>query len=406
MRDAVRSRFDDEVARLARAVNIASGTHNLSGVRRVGKLYDEALRELGFETRWISLPDSLHRAGHLVAEHAGTSGPWILLIGHLDTVFEGDDQRWVREDTIGRGAGSSDMKGGNSVMLLALRALADAGRLRDMRVRVILTGDEESPGRPFAVSRAALLDLARRSNVALAFEGGTRSSISVTRRGASSWSLSVTAKQAHSAGVGGTSAGFGALYEGARILDGFRRVLASSEFAGATFNVGLAAGGTTVRADSTGTTFTAEGKTNIVSPRFDARGDLRFLDDVQRAAVRARMRQIVATPLPGARAEITFEDGYPAMPRTAAGDRLVALFDDVNRSLGYGPVTAQSATTRGAGDISFVAPFVPGMDGLGTSGGGSHSPTEFVYLPSLRLAAERAAILMSRLADGQGLATK
>ena len=142
-----------------------------------------------------------------------------------------------------------------------------------------------------------------------------------------------------------------------------------------------------------------EGRTNIIPPTLWLHGDLRYLRDQQRDSARAIMREIVSRPLPQATSEITFDEGaYPAMPRTPAGDRLVAEFDAVSRALGYGPVQAQDASTRGAGDVSFIAPIIPGMDGLGVSGAGAHSPNESVNLNSLRMAAERAAVLMARLA--------
>jgi len=394
VRDAVRTHYDASVALLARAVDIPSGTHNLAGVRRVGDLFATELQGLGFRTRWVDAPASMRRAGHLVAEHPG-QGARLLLIGHLDTVFEGDDQKWARQDSIAHGAGTGDMKGGDVAMVLALRALKEAGQLERMHVTVIMTGDEEAPGQPIEQSRTTLTELARASDVALAFEGGSRSQISVTRRGSSSWTLQVKARQAHSAGVFSEGAGYGAIYEGARVIDEFRRTLAGQP--GLTFNVGLVGGGTAATTDTSLTRITSEGKTNIIAPTFVARGDLRFLREAQKDSARAVMRAIVARPLAGATSTITFNDGYPAMPATDAGARLVAAFDGTSRALGYGAVQAQDASSRGAGDVSFVAPFIPGMDGLGVSGRGSHSPQESVSLPSLRMAAERAAVLMSRL---------
>ncbi|GLC24548.1 M20/M25/M40 family metallo-hydrolase [Roseisolibacter agri] len=394
MRDAVRAHYDASIDLLARAVDIPSGTHNLAGVRRVGDLFATELQQLGFRTRWVDAPAGMRRAGHLVAEHPG-QGARLLLIGHLDTVFEGDDQKWVRQDTIARGAGTGDMKGGDVAMVLALRALKEAGQLERMHVTVIMTGDEEAPGQPIAAARTTLTDLARASDVALAFEGGSRSQISVTRRGSSSWTLEVKARQAHSAGVFSEGAGYGAIYEGARVIDEFRRTLSGQP--GLTFNVGLVGGGTAAATDTSLTRITSEGKTNIIAPTFVARGDLRFLREAQKDSTRAAMRAIVARPLNGATSTITFTDGYPAMPATDAGARLVAAFDGTSRALGYGAVQAQDASSRGAGDVSFVAPFIPGMDGLGVSGRGAHSPQESVSLPSLRMAAERAAVLMSRL---------
>lgn len=395
LRDAVRARHDDAIALLARAVDIPSGTHNLAGVRRVGDLFAQELRQLGFDVRWVSLPDSLRRAGHLVAERRGTRGPRMLLIGHLDTVFEGENQGWVRTDTIARGAGTSDMKGGDVAMLLALRALHETGQLEGMAITVVMTGDEELPGRPLSIARAALIDAAKRSDVALAFEGGSATRVAIGRRGASTWTLRVRARQGHSSGIFSTGAGYGATYEGVRILDEWRRTMAGER--GLTFNVGLIAGGERVQLDSTGNAATVSGKDNIIPPDFVANGDLRFLRDAQLDSARTRMRAVLARALPGATAELTFEDGYPAMAVTPANERLLALFDGTSRALGYPAVESTAPESRGAGDVSFVAPFIPGIDGLGVDGRGSHSPQESVSLPSLRMSAERAAVFMARL---------
>lgn len=396
MRDAVSAHYAEAVTLLQRSVDIQSQTLNLPGVKRLADLYAGEFRSLGFDVSWVPLPDSLHRAGHLVAVHRGTVGPRMLLIGHLDTVFEGEGMGWsVTADTIGHGAGSSDMKGGDVVMILALRALSDAGRLKDMNVIAIMTGDEESAGRPLSVARAALLDAAKQSDLALGFEGGSGGLVAPGRRGASDWQLTVTARQAHSAGIFGRGTGYGASYEGVRILDEWRRQLAGER--GLTFNVGLLAGGVHVALDTTGWALTADGKSNAVPPIFRAKGDLRFLNDQQRDSARARMRAALSTPLNGATPEVEFADGYPAMPVTPEGMRLVSIFDEASRSLGYPAVVAQDPESRGAGDISFVAPFIPGIDGLGVSGGGAHSPRETVNLPSLKMQAERAAVMMSRL---------
>lgn len=393
IRDFVRAHHEEDVALLERAVNLPSGSQNVEGVRRVAELFAGELRALGFSVRITEPPPSTRRAGHLVAEHVGTRGPRLLLIGHLDTVFEGEGQRFVREDSVARGAGTSDMKGGDVALLAALRALSSAGVLDSARITVVMTGDEESPGAPLEEVRRPLVEAARRSDVALAFEGGSVGRAAVSRRGASSWTLTTSGRQAHSAGVFRT--GYGAIYEAARILEQFRTELAGDPTL--TFNPGLIAGGTAVTLDSSGTMATVSGKTNIIAPVARVQGDLRFLRESQKDSARARMRAIAARHLAATDAVLEFHDSYPAMPLTGAGRELLARFDAVSRALGYGPVAGDPPESRGAGDISFVAPFIAGIDGLGVSGRGAHSPDESVDLGSLRMAAERAAILMRRL---------
>jgi glutamate carboxypeptidase len=389
---------EEQIGLLERIVNIPSGSLNVAGVRAVGAVYRAELDALGFTTRWADMPAEMHRGGHLVAHRdakvRNESPRRLLLIGHFDTVFEGEGQKFVRADSIARGAGTSDMKGGDVILLYALKALAASGRLDLLDVTVVITGDEEASGRPLELARRDLIDAAKHTDVALSFEGGSRDLASITRRGSSGWVLKVTGRQAHSAGVFGGN--YGAIYEAARILNDFREQLVGES--GLTFNPGIIAGGADLTVDTSGYAYQVAGKTNIIAPAAEVKGDLRFLTEAQKEHARSVMREIVAKHLPGTSAEIVFEDSYPAMPLTPAGEAVIAQLDTVSRALGYPAVRAMDATRRGAGDLSFVAPYIPGIDGLGALGNGAHSPSETVHLPSLQMQTERAAVLMLRLA--------
>src|SRR5438093_5616033 len=158
MRSWVSQHHAEQVAFLQRVVDINSGTMNPAGVRAAGRAFGDELRALGFEVRWIDMPPSMQRAGHLFAERRGRGGRGkrLLLIGHLDTVFEGEGQRFVRLDTLAGGAGSTDMKGGDVVILYALKALQSVGALDGTRIVVALMGDEEDAGPLHLVSRKPL----------------------------------------------------------------------------------------------------------------------------------------------------------------------------------------------------------------------------------------------------------
>lgn len=394
IRDYVRSHSGEQIALLQRAVDIGSGTLNRRGVRQVGQLFAPELESAGFRSRWVTLPDSVGRAGHLFAERTGTRGRRLLLIGHLDTVFDGEGERFSRSDTIARGAGIADMKGGDVVVIYALKALQSVGALDGTRIIVALTGDEEDAGARFQLSRAPLVEAARRSDVALGFEEDAGRG-TIARRGMSGWQLTVTGRQGHSSGVFSPGSGYGAIYEAARILDTFRERLSTEQYL--TFNPALILGGTDVTYDSARYAGTTSGKDNIIARRAVARGDLRFISREQEARARQAMRDIVAQNLPQTSAMITFEDGNPAMPPTKGNYALLAVLDSVSRSLGYGPVEPLDPGRRGAGDISFVSDYVDALDGLGVVGRGSHSPAETVNLPSIQRATERAAVLIYRL---------
>src|ERR1700687_2833985 len=199
---SVEARLPEELAALEKVVNIDSGTFNAAGVREVGRYFQEQLEAIGFKTRWASMPEAMHRAGHLIAERVAPKGTGnrVLLIGHLDTIFEGQGHRFQRTGDTIRGAGIIDMKGGDIVVLYALKALHNAGMLEGGTVRVFLTGDEENPGTPTSVSRRDLVEVARQSDVAFSFEPDTGKAV-IGRRGLSTWALDVTGLQGHSAYV-------------------------------------------------------------------------------------------------------------------------------------------------------------------------------------------------------------
>lgn len=398
------SRVDAEAAQaielLAKTVDINSGTLNRAGVRRVADVFAPEFEKLGFAVRYEVLPDSLKRGGHLIAERKGTRGKRLLLIGHLDTVFEEDSpfQRFQRIDAnTASGPGVGDMKGGIVVMLYALRALHEAGALDNTSITVILTGDEESPGKPFAVARASLIQASRESDIALSFEWGARDADSdlfvIARRGYSEWTLRVTGKPAHSQSVFSEPTGAGAIFEASRILDRFYAEVRGER--NVTFNPALIVGGSEVAL--TAAAGTTAGKTNIVAASALVRGDLRTLTEEEMARTRDRMRAIVSQNLPHTTAEIAFVDGYPTMPATDGNRALLKQVDEINRALGLGAVRAFDPASRGAGDVSFVAKYVSAIDALGPVGSAPHTVNERVDLGSLRTASQRAAVLMYRL---------
>jgi len=396
IRAAIAASRDEQIAYLQRVVDIPSATLDLAGVRRVADVFRASFDSLGFTTTWVPMPDAMRRAGHLVAEHRGRPGAVrILLIGHFDTVVEPDGPNFMRQDSMARAVGGGDMKGGDVIILYALKALQAAGALKDLNVTAVFTGDEEDPGEPLAVTRQALIDAGHRSDVALAFEGGSRSIATVARRGSSGWRLTATGRQAHSAGIFGRGVGYGAIYELARILDGFRSQLSGEQYL--TFNVATVVGGTEVTYDTVANSGTAASKTNIVPRLAIAEGDLRFMTPEQLQRTRERMRAIVAQHLPGTDARITFIDAYPAMPLTDGNSRVLAVYDTSSQALGYGPVAPMDPGMRGAGDLSFVAPFMDGLEGLGALGTGAHAPAERVNLNALPMQTERAALTIERL---------
>lgn len=382
----------DFAADLGQAVQIDSATENLAGVRQLGELFARQLAELGFESRFVPLPASTGRAGHLVAEHRGTKGKRVLLIGHLDTVFPGAN--FKRDGDQVSGAGVADMKGGDIVLIHALRALHRAGLLADTQIIVVMSGDEEAPGSPIEITRRDLLDAAKRSDVALAFESAIGNTGTVARRGFASWTLEAQGATGHSSGMFSAAVGSGSVFETARILQGFYEQLRQLD--GITINPALIAGG--VEAELTRTGGTVSGKANIIAQRTLVRGDLRYLSAAQLAEARARMEAVVSKHLPRTSAELKFlDDAYPAMAPTPENYALLAQLDQASRDLGYAEITAFDPRGRGAGDVAFVSPPLPGLDGLGLGGKGEHTVHESADLTRAPELVKRSALLIYRL---------
>ena len=394
---------DEALAFLERVVNINSGTMNFEGVREVGALFRAELDAIGFETEWVD-GEPFGRAGHLVARWRG-KGPHLLLIGHLDTVFELDSPFQRFEPLPGnraKGPGTTDMKGGNIILIQALAALRSVGLLDRLSVTVVLTGDEEKVGDPVPLARKALTDAAREADYALGFEDGdgdSRTAV-IARRGSTTWELTVTGKSAHSSQIFREDIGSGAIYETARILAGFHEALSGEP--NLTFNPGVILGGTSLEFDASQGRGSAFGKDNVIAERTIVVGDLRTLSLEQLEETKSRMREIVAEHLPHTGAEISFRDRYPPLAPSEGNLALLAKLNTVSSDLGFGPVTAVDPRRAGAADVSFTAGLVEGaIDGLGLFGKGGHTERETADLDTLPMQTKRIAVLFARLALGQ-----
>lgn len=396
---------EDAIALLEETVNISSGTMNHAGVRKVGDVMRRELDALGLETEWIDLPPEMERAGHLFGRKLSGSGRKFVLIGHLDTVFEADDdfQAFARDGDIAAGPGVEDMKGGNVVIVYALKALQEIGALRDIPLIVAYTGEEEKMGRPLAVSRHSLVEAGKWADYGLGFESAIRYDDAdwgtIARRSSSDWILTVRGRQAHSSGIFSDEVGAGAIFEASRILNAFYDEVRGEEHL--TFNAGTIQGGTDVDYSSgqnRGTTF---GKTNVVPRMAVVHGGIRTISQDQLERAQAAMRAIVAENLPHTTATIEFTEGYPPMFPSEGNRSVLTVLSDINEDLGRGPMRELDPSMRGAADVSFVAPYTDAIAGLGPLGTGGHTPHEKIDLLSMPLAVKRAAILIYRLGKAE-----
>ena len=394
------------LALLRRLVEQNSGTLNLAGVRAVGAALQPEWEALGFRVRWVD-GAAWNRAGHLLAERQGRRGaPVVVLVGHLDTVFEPSSgfEGWtVLSDTTVRGPGITDMKGGDVIQLLAVHALRDAGLLDGLTIRVVLSGDEERPGSPLALARADLVAAAAGASAVLGFEDGDGAlhRAVTARRGSSSWTLRVRGTPAHSSQIFRDDIGPGAIFEAARVLAEVRDSLASEPYL--TFNPGFVLGGSDLTLNGGSEGGAASGKTNVVADTAYVAGDLRTLSRAQLEHARAVMTRIASRHDARTDAAFTFSDGYPVLEPSEGNRRLLALFDRASRDLGLGAIEAVDPMRAGAADVSFVGDRVPmTLDALGLKGDGGHTSSEWADLRALPIQGKRVAVLLARLAAGAG----
>ena len=127
---------------IEQAVNINSGSLNIEGVKKVGALTSEQLKAIGFKVEWLD-GSAFNRAGHVLAtfESKNPDAIKILMIGHLDTVFAKHDDfttyKQLDENTAS-GPGVADMKGGNTIIITALKSLQALNLLENVSIKVMV----------------------------------------------------------------------------------------------------------------------------------------------------------------------------------------------------------------------------------------------------------------------------
>ncbi len=391
----------EAISLLETVVNINSGTQNFEGVKAVGDIFAERFAALGMDTQWID-GSSWDRAGHLVATslNSNSTAPHLLLIGHLDTVFQSDSPFQTYEylgENIAKGPGIADMKGGDVIILQALAALKSVGLLDEMNITVYMTGDEESSGNQ-TLARAHMQSVAMAADIALGFENGDGNPATAipARRGFANWELRITGNAAHSSQIFQPEVGAGAIFEISRILNRFYDELSGEQYL--TFNPGVIMGGTELSFDSDEGRGTAFGLSNVVSQQAIARGDLRMISTSQTERAKAAMERIVSENLPLTNAEFIFDAGMPPFPDSEGNRRLLDLFSKASEDLGFGEVSAVDPSRAGAADISYVGDYVDmAIDGMGMGGANDHTINETGDLESMGIQAKRAAILIYRL---------
>jgi glutamate carboxypeptidase len=364
LRRSVEARLPRFLAELETLVNIDCGSYTPEGVNRVADVVTDALRELGAEVerRQHRPAEGAHQLGDLVIGHIDGDGPAVLLIGHMDTVFDPGTAaaRPFRTDG-GRafGPGVTDMKAGLLAGLHAVAALRDQGARPSI---TFVANPDEEIGSP--VSTPVIRELGPQHRATLVLEcARANGDIVSARKGIADYHVELVGRAAH-AGVEpekGRSA----------ILEAAHQVVALHALNGrwptVTTNVGIIRGGT---------------RTNVVPERCELHVDLRAATANAFDAAAAEIERLAARPtVEGVSITLTRSAGHPPMEKTEATGRLVALAVGLAAELGF---ELRDAATGGASDANTTAALgVPTLDGLGPVGGDDHSVDEWLDVDSV-----------------------
>lgn len=361
--------LDPYLEDLKTIVNIDSGTYTKAGIDRVGAYLQERFTDFGFST---SFDRQAQYGDHLVATHTGSnpSGPRLLLIGHIDTVFsEGEVARrpfTLKRSggkTIATGPGVLDMKSGVLIGMYSLHLLIQAREAAYQSDTFICNSDEEI-GSPS--SRPLIQELARQADAVLVFEPGrAEETVVSSRRGCGQYRVEVHGLSAH-AGVE-PQRGRNAILELSYQVQKMQAL--NGTVAGTTLSVGIISGGE---------------RTNVVPDYAYFDMDVRASDQRAARALEAAMQQVTTqNKLQGT--TITLSGSMLCQPfeRNPANERIVQLAREAGSPLG---LKIQDVGSGGASDANTTAAMgIPTLDGLGAGGGLAHNPGEFIeldYLPT------------------------
>ena len=360
----------EAIALLEKLVNQDSGTYDRAAVNRVGDLLADACTDLGFAVQRIQQTEF---GDHILAARPGTdAGKSLLCIGHMDTVFPlGTAAARPFRIQGGRatGPGVVDMKGGLTVLIFALRALAvtESPVGRTLGVSILINSDEEI-GSP--TSRQTFVDLARRHQGAIVLEPARPNGECVIgRKGVGHYRVEVFGRQAHAGSQ--PELGINAIWELANKVCAMQAL--NDPDRGTTVNVGVVRGGE---------------RSNVVPDYAFADVDLRIWSPEEAGRVTRAFQDIAKrATIPGARGALRGEISMPPWPTNDGTRRMLAVLNDAGSGLG---LRFAGVTTGGGSDGNRTAQLIPTLDGLGAVGSKMHSPDEYLEVPSLR---ERAALL-------------
>jgi glutamate carboxypeptidase len=371
---------DPYVESLREMVNIDSGSYTPDGVNRIADLCEKRFRSNGWE-----VDRRPHRAGEGAPEQLGDlvigrrpgSGPRLLMIGHMDTVFpEGTaaERPFTLDGTTAHGPGVSDMKGGLLFGFLAVELLDEAGAGRDLDLTYVCNPDEEI-GSPYSgpIIKAMATEFAATFVMEAARDNGD---VVSSRKGVSDYRIEIVGRAAH-AGVE-PEKGRNAILEAARKTIALQEL--NGRWPGASVNVGVIEGGT---------------RSNVVPERCTLKVDVRSSAEETMVEAENEVKRIAETnSVPDVTSSVTWGSWHRPFEKKGGSAVLAQEAIRIARELGF---ELSDAPTGGASDANTTsAAGVPTLDGLGPVGGNDHAPTEWSDIASVP---QRLALLAGLLSE-------
>ncbi len=371
--DFVQSNRQAMLDDLERVVNVYSGTFMPAGTTEVSRLFGELFRDLGAQ---VDFRSSENFGRHLIARVGPTGGKRVFVVGHLDTVFE-DEDNWTFsiDGDHAYGPGVIDMKSGALAFVWALKAMQEAGTLN--KEYVILLNTDEEPGSP--ESRTFIGEVAEGCDYALVMEpaepGGE---ILRGRKGVGIFYFDVHGISAHAGQE--PEKGASAIRAAADLI---REVTdAAAVEPGTTINVGTVSGGSAIYA---------------VPARCRLGVDVRVADQAEAERVEATFKEIAERhSTERITVELRGEFHRPPMTPNAPVEDLVRRYQAAAGKAGRSVSTAISGAASDGNTLAGLG--FPVLDGLGPVGGRAHSSEEYMEVETYF---DRTAILAIMLSEHQ-----
>jgi len=357
-------------------VSIETGSRDIEGLNRLADLIAGRLRELGGQVDLVEpsnvykMEDTPDQIGKMVrATFTGTGSKKILLLAHMDTVYQRGmlaKQPFRIDGDRAYGLGIADDKQGIAVILHAIAMLKALDYRQFGTLTVLINADEElsSPG-----SRSLITKLGAEHDAVLSFESSRAASdkVALATSGIASITLTVEGRASHA----GTSPenGVNALYELAH------QVLQTRDLSQPA--VGLKMNWTMANAGRT---------RNMIPPNAQAMADIRVLRVADYAGIEQKVRERIRNKLlPESKVEMIFERRRPPLEATSASQALARhaqqVYQEVGRDLVVDPIAEGGGT-----DAAFAALEAKGpvIERFGLQGYGSHSiEAEYVLVSSI-----------------------